>query len=116
MQSPLVVGRRDAVSPAHGLATQRRAVDAARAAAATDVLGAPRASVRAGGVHGPRQHQAAPHWPAALGARVHVDGYGQGTYVRFDPSFLVSGHAHTIDFDQGGEQQGETYRGFRGLT
>eukprot|EP01051_Picozoa_sp_SAG22_P015709 SAG22_NODE_2093_length_3020_cov_8.343033_1_plen_481_part_00 len=44
---------------------------------------------------------AGPDWPAALGARVHVAGYGQGTYVRFDPGF-VSGHAHTIDFDEGG--------------
>jgi hypothetical protein len=97
MESPLVVGRPDdAASPAC----------ADVVAAAADV-GAPTASGRAGADGArltARCHKAAPHWPAALGARVHVDGHGAGTYVRFDPNFLVSGHAHTIDFDEGGEQ------------
>jgi hypothetical protein len=44
----------------------------------------------------------APHLPAALGARVHVEGHGLGTYVRFD--FNLSRVAHTIDFDEGGEK------------
>ena len=50
-----------------------------------------------------RQPMVAPHWPAALGARVRVEGHGLGTYVRFDFSWL-SRVAHTIDFDEGGER------------
>jgi hypothetical protein len=63
MQNPLVVGRDDA-------APARRAV------------------VVAADVGWPCSVNAAPHWPAALGARVHIDGHGYGTYVRFDANFL----------------------------
>ena len=53
---------------------------------------------------GPRRHpMTAPHWPAAVGARVHVEGHGLGIYVRFDFNFL-SRVAHTIDFDGLGEK------------
>jgi hypothetical protein len=45
----------------------------------------------------------APHWPAAVGARVHIEGHGLGTYVRFDFN-LLSRVVHTIDFDGLGEQ------------
>jgi hypothetical protein len=46
---------------------------------------------------------AAPHWPAAVGARVRIEGHGLGTYVWFDFN-LLSRVAHTIDFDEGGEK------------
>ena len=85
-----------AASPARGIPTS--------VAVAADV-GAPRASTGAGvdRLHGPSRHvMTAPHLPAALGARVHVEGHGLGTYVRFD--FNLSRVAHTIDFDEGGEK------------
>jgi hypothetical protein len=44
----------------------------------------------------------APHWPAPVGARVHVEGHGEGSYVGFDFN-LLSRVTHTIDFDGGGE-------------
>ena len=50
-----------------------------------------------------RQPIVAPHWPAALGARVRVQGHGLGTYVRYDFR-LLSRVAHTIEFDEGGER------------
>lgn len=45
--------------------------------------------------------------PAAVGARVHVEGHGQGTYVRFDFNMLPP-VLHCIDFDEGGEK---TFKG-----
>ena len=48
-----------------------------------------------------------PHLPAAVGARVHVEGHGLGTYVRFDYNVL-SPVLHCIDFDECGEK---TFRG-----
>ena len=68
-------------------------------------LGVPKASTGAGvGQQGLHRHpMTAPHWPAAMGARAHVEGHGLGTYVGFDFDVLAR-VAHTIDFDEGGEQ------------
>lgn len=40
----------------------------------------------------------APHYPLPMHTRVHVDGLGTGSYIRFDPK-LLGCHRHTIDFD-----------------
>ena len=58
--------------------------------------------------HGhPMSAMTVPHLPAAVGARVHVEGHGLGTYVRFDYNVL-SPVLHCIDFDECGEK---TFRG-----
>eukprot|EP01051_Picozoa_sp_SAG22_P012293 SAG22_NODE_1263_length_4967_cov_5.836278_2_plen_427_part_00 len=57
--------------------------------------------------HGHPTAMTVPNLPAAVGARVHVEGHGQGTYVRFDFNVL-SPVLHCIDFDEGGEK---TFRG-----
>lgn len=46
----------------------------------------------------------APHYPAALGARVHAPEFGAGTYLHFDPMFCCGHHRHTIEFDESGQQ------------
>ena len=106
MMNPLVVVQGgSAASPASD------AIPSVVVAAEVDAGGVPSSASSVGarvepikGRLGPsgRPAMTAPHWPAPVGARVHVEGHGEGNYVGFDFN-LLSRVAHTIDFDGGGE-------------
>ena len=85
MRNPLVAGGSAASPASDAIPSVVVAADAGGVPSSVEAGVEPQGRLRPSG----RPAMTAPHWPAPVGARVHVEGHGEGNYAGFDFNLLT---------------------------